>query len=277
MQIVDTHAHIYHADEKAYPMRQSPSRPPEGTGTIEHLRRNVEEAGIHRVVLVQTGSVYQWDNRLVGDTAAANQDWTVGVCTLNPTAPESVDELERLVKGFNVKGLRMEPAAEEDPAFYHAGSVRLWQAAQRLGVVICAHAGLPFMGQLDQLLQQFPEVPVVLDHCAYPKVDKGIEDETVKAVVQLAPHDHLRLKLTFAVTGSQQEYPFRDSHPLLHRFIEVFGPERCMWGSDFPCEHWLEETTYVQHLNVFREELGLSPAEQEAILAQTPMQLWFGQ
>ena len=226
--------------------------------------------------MVQTGSAYQWDNRLVGDTAATNPDWTVGVCNLDPAAPESVGELERLVEGFNVKGLRMEPAQGEGVGFYHPGSVRLWEAAQRLGVVICAHVSLPFLEQLGRLLGQFPEVPVVLDHCAYPKVGKGIEDETVKGVVELSDYNHLRVKLTFGVTASEQEHPFRDTHPLLLRFIEAFGPERCMWGSDFPCEHWLKKSTYVQHLDVFREELGLSRAEQEAILAQTPMQLWFG-
>jgi len=276
MQIVDTHAHLYHPDEKLYPMKEDPSRPPAGTGTIEHLRRETEKAGVHRVVLVQTGSAYQWDNRLIGDTAAANPDWTVGVCTLNPAAAESVGVLERLVEGFNVKGLRLEPAQGADPAYYHAGSVRLWEAAQRLGVVICAHVSRAVLGQLAQLLKQFPEVPVVLDHCAYPKVGKGIEDETVKDVVELYLYRQLRVKLTFAVTASEQEYPFRDTHPLLRRFIEVFGPERCLWGSDFPCEHWLKKSTYVQHLDVFREELGLSPTEQEAILVQAPTQLWFG-
>ena len=276
MHIVDTHAHIYHADETLYPMKEDPFRPEPGIGTIEHLRQEAERAGVHRVTLVQTGSAYQWDNRVLGDTAAANPDWTVGVCTLDPAAPESVTELERLATGFNVKGLRMEPARGAEPAYYHPGSVRLWEAARRLGVVICAHVSLGVLDQLAMLLKEFPEVPVVLDHCAYPKVDQGIEDETVKGVVELAGYDHLRVKLTFAVTGSKQEYPFRDTHPLIRCFVAAFGPERCVWGSDFPCEHWLKKSTYVQHLNVFREELGLSRAEQEAILSETPMRLWFG-
>ena len=275
MQIVDTHAHLYHPDETIYPMIEKPSRPPEGTGTIEHLRRETQKAGVGRAVLVQTGSTYQWDNRLVGATAAANPDWTVAVCNLNPAAAASVGELERLVENANVKGLRLEPTRGGNALYYHAGSVRMWESARRLGVVICAHLTQGFLGQLAQLLEQFPEVPVVLDHCAYPQVGKGIEDEIVKDVAALATHEQLRVKLTFGVTASEQEFPFRDTHPLLRHFIEVFGPERCMWGSDFPCEHWLKKSTYTQHLDVFREELGLSLAVQEAILVQTPTQLWF--
>ena len=82
--IVDTHAHIYHGDETQYPMIEDPFRPQPGVGTIEHLRREVQANGIGRVVLIQTGSAYRWDNRLLADTARANADWTVGVCTLDP-------------------------------------------------------------------------------------------------------------------------------------------------------------------------------------------------
>ena len=100
MVIVDTHAHIYHADETKYPKKEKPLRPPEGTGGIEHLRREAQKNGVDKVVLIQTGSAYQWDNRLLADTAAANRDWTVGVCTLDPTAEASVTELKRLVEQF---------------------------------------------------------------------------------------------------------------------------------------------------------------------------------
>ena len=79
MEIIDTHAHIYSADESVYPMKEDPLRPPEGTGDIQHLRRECEINGIAGVALVQTGSAYQWDNRLLADTAAANADWTRGV------------------------------------------------------------------------------------------------------------------------------------------------------------------------------------------------------
>jgi len=272
-QIVDTHAHIYHEDEGRYPMIEKPYRPSAGIGTIGHLRREMEENGAARAVLVQTGSAYKWDNRLLGDMASANRDWAVGVCTLDPTATESVRELERLVQGFNVKGVRM----ERTPAgFHHEGSERLWAAALRLEVVICAHIHLEHLGELAALLGKFPEVPVVLDHCAYPDVSRGVEDETVRQVCALAGNRQLRVKLTFGVTGSQMEYPFRDSQPLLRKIIAAFGPERCMWGSDFPCEHWLKKATYEQHLNLFRQELGLSSGEQEAILSVAPMAVWFG-
>lgn len=275
-QIVDTHAHIYHPDEARYPKIAEPLRPPQGTGDVGHLRREMAAAGVTRAVLVQTGTAYRWDNRLLADTAAAHADWAAGVCTLDPSATESVAELERLVAGYNVRGLRMEPTRSPNPVYDHPGAHRLWAAAQRLGVVLCAHVRRPLLGQLAALLARYPDVPVVLDHAAYPNAAEGIASETVTQVAGLARFPNLHLKLTFAVTGSKEDYPFRDMHAILWRLIAAYGPQRCMWGSDFPCELWLKgKATYQSHLSLFTEALGLSESEQESILASTPLRVWF--
>ncbi|MBS12215.1 MAG: hypothetical protein CME19_11515 [Gemmatimonadetes bacterium] len=273
--MVDTHAHIYHVDEAAYPMIDDPYRPEEGQGTLEHLRSEVRANGIEKVVLVQTGSAYRWDNRLLADTAAANSDWTVGVCTLDPTNADSIGELERLASDCNVRGVRIEATEADHPIYHHPGSVALWEAAQRLNVIICAHLQAQYLEQLSELLARFPEVPVVLDHAAYPKAADGVNSETVRKVVYLARFDQLFVKLTFGVTSSEQAFPFSDTHPILLRILEAYGRERCIWGSDFPCEHWLKKATYAQHLDLFRSELGLSETDQEAILRDTALGLWF--
>ena len=270
--IVDGHAHIYHQDETQYPMKEEPFRPVSGQGTIEHLRREAEANGVDRVVLIQTGSAYRWDNRLLADVARANADWTVGVCTLNPEGEDSPDELQRLVGDYNVKGVRV----ESSPAGYdHPGSQALWRRAGEVGAVVCAHLSRDYLAALAALLERFPEVPVVLDHCAYPVAVDGLEDEAIRAAAALARFPQLHAKVTFAVTSSQREYPFADTHAQLRHILETFGPDRCIWGSDFPCEHWLKKSTYAQHLAVFADELGLTTQERTAVLGQTALRLFF--
>ena len=276
MTIVDTHAHLYHADERQYPMCENPYRPPEGKGDIGHLRQNMAESGVNRVVLVQTFSAYRWDNRLVADVADANRQDMVGVINLSSGAPDSPAEWERLATRYNVRGLRLEPTQiDGQSCYHHPGAVQLFETARRLGLVLCAHIGADWAGALAQLLQQFPDVPVVLDHTAYlSAADAG--SEKLKTICALSAYRNLNAKLSFGVTGSQEPaYPFRDSHPVLRTVIEAFGPDHCMWGSDFPCELWLQKATYVEHLALFTEALNLSEGEKEAILGETPMRVWF--
>jgi L-fuconolactonase len=59
-----------------------------------------------------------------------------------------------------------------------------------------------------------------------------------------------------------------DLRPYIQRAIEYFGPQRCMYGSDWPvCEL---AGTYEQVFHAFEDCLGeLSPDERAAIFGQT--------
>lgn len=59
------------------------------------------------------------------------------------------------------------------------------------------------------------------------------------------------------------------------KFIDSYGPDRCVWGSSYPTELWAPKTTYAGQLALFYEELGLSPGKKEAILGSTAERLFF--
>jgi predicted TIM-barrel fold metal-dependent hydrolase len=91
----------------------------------------------------------------------------------------------------------------------------------------------------------------------------------------LARHPNLHAKLTFIPTGGGEKYPCRDMHEPCRQVIKAYGPERCVWGSNFPCELWCPKVTYAQHLKIFTHELGLDQKTQEAVLGTTARRLWF--
>ena len=270
--IVDTHAHIYSRDEDAYPVIEKPYRPPAGAGTPERLREEMLAAGVDRAMLVQTTTFYGWDNSFVRDTAAVSRDWAVGVCTLNPDDPHSTDVLFALVERSNVRALRTYASGPERTSDT-PGNRRLYAAARECGIVINALLNVKQADGLARVLADFPDVPVVLDHCLALYVQRDYE-ATVRAVLDLARFPHLRAKLTFLPTGSAEEYPFKDLHAACRQFVDAYGPDRCVWGSDYPTELWCPKTTYAGHLDLFRQELGLSAAEQAAILGETAARLY---
>jgi predicted TIM-barrel fold metal-dependent hydrolase len=273
--IVDAHAHIYSQDETAYPPIERPYRPPAGTGTPEGLRRAMRDAGVDKAMLVQTTTFYGWDNSFLRDTAAGAGDWAVGVCTLDPDDPGSPEVLAALVERANVRALRtyVSGTGSFRGRFDHPGNRRLWGAARDLGIVVNALLGLPAADDLARLLADYPDLQVVLDHCL--AFDAGPESEAKAArVVALARYPNLTAKLTFLPTGSAEDYPFRDLHGVCRRFVTAYGPDRCVWGSDYPTELWCPKSTYAGHLDLFRHELGLSPGEQDAILGETAARLY---
>lgn len=271
MEIVDTHVHLYAEDEARYPMKESPLRPPPRTGTLAHLRQVTSRAGVTKVVAVQAGTAYLYDNRFLAETVKANRDWMTGICLLDPGNAGSSLELTRLVKNYGLRGIRVGfPNTRQ-----LEGLLGIWETARRLGVVVCAHFKGDYFETLARFLERFPEVPVVLDHCAYMSASEAPGLPTLKALLKLRRPRNLYLKLSFVVMGSLKPYPCPDTMALAKRLIEGFGAERCMWGGCFPTELWIPRVTYEQHLRIFTEEMGLDPGARKAILETTPISLWF--
>lgn len=274
MTIVDTHAHIYSEDPQVYPRPYSkPRLPPSGRGTIEDLKLEAEANRVDRVVVVQTFTVYEHDNRLAIDTVRGNGDWITGVLNLDPFDPASIDLLEE-ARGVGVRGNRVSHGWPEDDSVLTEHR-SLWEAAQRQDVVICALLDPPNCRSLTRLLEEFPDVPVVLDHCANLSAADFPNSEGLKTVLELARFENLHAKLSFVVTGSEEEFPCCDMFEMVRKIISAYTPDRCMWGSDFPTSLWIPRVTYQQHLAIFQEQMRLSEAEKAAILGGTATKLWF--
>lgn len=277
MTIIDTHAHIYSEDTSAYPLCPEPYLPPQGLGTLGHLRAEMRANGVYRTVLVHTFTAYRWDNRLLADVAGDARDFTAGVCALNPEDPSSLRLLEIYHRDFNVRGLRVFPL--EGPGGQRTlelpGHLALWEKCAELGVVVCVLMNPPHVPELRRLLARYPLVPVVLDHCANLSAEDDPAGENVESILSLSEFPNLYAKLSFLVTGSKEEFPFRDTHAVARRILEAFGSDWCMWGSDFPCELWIPKASYADHLRLFTGELGLSESAQAAVLGETAHRVWF--
>jgi predicted TIM-barrel fold metal-dependent hydrolase len=128
--------------------------------------------------------------------------------------------------------------------------------------------------EAERLLTRFSKLRVVLDHCMNLKAGPGL-DETLQAVLRLSRHRNLDAKLTFVPTGSKTGYPCADMHDTCMTVIGAFGPERCVWGSDFPCGLWTPKVTYSEHLRIFQKDLPLQEAARAEILGGTANRLWF--
>jgi predicted TIM-barrel fold metal-dependent hydrolase len=274
--IIDCHAHIYSEDRVKYPTIETPYEPPAGTGTVAHLQREMRAAGVKYVTAIQTSTYYRWDNRFTADASRENKSFMAGVCTLDPDDAASPKLLEEYVKSYNIRGMRSIPAKSgklDDP-----GVDALWGTAERLGIVINVLVNFDRQGEIEALVKRHPRLRVVIDHCLNisrkPMAEPMLEP-TLKAMRALAKIPTLHAKLSFLATGSAEEYPFRDMHQPCLDVIKAFGPDRCVWGSDFPCELWCPNVTYAQHLRLFTHELGLDSKTQRAILGETPRRLWF--
>lgn len=274
LPIIDCHAHIYSEDDKTYPIIEKPYRPPAGKGTIAHLRQELKANGVRSMAAIHTFTYYGWDNHFTADACRDNRDVITGVCLLDPDDPNSPATLERYVKECNIRGLRFinnkKTGKLDEP-----GNNALLAVCQRLGITACALINRDSRSQLEALAARYPKLSIVIDHALNLVAGKDY-DAILADMLALAKAPNLYAKISHVVTGSAEEYPFRDMHDSCRQIIKAYGAERCVWGSDFPCELWCPKATYAQHLRVFTQELGLDPATKRQILCDTPRKLGFG-
>ncbi|MCP5120434.1 MAG: amidohydrolase family protein, partial [bacterium] len=173
MLTIDTHAHIYSPDEKRYPPRENPNRPPGGKASLKDLRQLCVANGVDGVCAVQTSSFYHFDNRYTVDSAAANRSWVAGVCTLNPDDPTSPDTLRRYAREFNVTAMRSIPAASG--RFVDDGVEALWKTALDVDIVINVLTGRERVDDVETLVRKFPKLRVLIDHGFNLRAGPGLE------------------------------------------------------------------------------------------------------
>jgi predicted TIM-barrel fold metal-dependent hydrolase len=264
--IIDAHAHIGSTDLERYPLHNPASTyRPTAEASAEVLRARMQEAGIDRVFTITPG-YYGWDNRYPLDALQGNEDWLAVGVLIDPKSPHSRRELEDCVRR-GACGLRI-----QQHLFYHEGLdnpaiTPLWAAAAELGLPIDVNATQEEYPQVERRLREFPRTTMILDHCGYVSGGKlRPATNTVAPVLELARHPNAYAKLTFIGLASEEDFPFRDVHWMVRQVVDAFGPERCLWGSNFPVSLRQPRMTCTQAVALFAEAIDLSREERRWIL-----------
>jgi L-fuconolactonase len=125
---------------------------------------------------------------------------------------------------------------------------------------------LPAAVELAALL---PEQPFVLDHLAKPRIKMGEIQEWRRDIDALAKHGNVCCKVSGMVTEAVwQGWKAADFRPYLDVVLHAFGPERLMFGSDWPV--CLLAGEYAEVVGIVEDFFGrLAAAEQRFIWGGT--------
>ena len=115
-----------------------------------------------------------------------------------------------------------------------------------------------------ELVEEMPELPFVLDHCAKPAIAQGELASWSAQIKRLAAFSNVTCKVSGLVTEAHwADWTLEDLRPYLDVVLEAFGPQRLMWGSDWPvCLH---AASYAKWWEAAQEwTKGWGSAEREA-------------
>jgi L-fuconolactonase len=190
------------------------------------------------------------------------------------TSPDAADQIARLRElpgGGHLAGIRHLVQDEPDPDWLDRPDVRSGlRAAGRAGL---AYDLLVRPGQLPATLRvtgDLDEVSFVLDHGAKPDIASGQLEPWATQIAALARRPNVSCKLSGLVTeaGPGRQWQPDQIAPYADHLIGCFGPDRLMFGSDWPV--CTLAASYAEVVSLARELLGrhLGAGELEAVLAR---------
>lgn len=267
-RILDSHVHVWKKDPQ-YPWAKETTHPPEKDATPEMLLELMKANGIERTVIIQVIH-YRWDNSFLADTLKRYRKTFHGVARVNPEDPAAPDHLSKLTaQGF--RGVRLSPSANTAGDWIRGPLMPpLWKRCNDLGVPMTVLAPITRIPDVEKLIGKYPDLTVVIDHMADCPVDQPGELEKLLA---LKRYPKVFVKVSHTWSLSKQSYPWSDSQEHVKRLHQAFGPQRLMWGTDWPV--CLPHATYSQTLTVVRDEMKfLNEDDKSWMLSKTIERVW---
>jgi predicted TIM-barrel fold metal-dependent hydrolase len=238
MDLIDTHQHLILRGRLGYGWTQDIPALAEGDFTAADYARLTAGKGVVGQIFMETGvddADYQAEARmvagLVGTGGILGQ-----IASIRPEVDEGFDAWLEAAMGLKTVGFRRILHVVPDDV---SQSVTFRANLRKIG-----RAGLPFdlnflSRQLEPvgipLLRACPDQPFVLDHCGVPDVATGDWEMWNKGVTAFAAFPNVVVKLSgitaYAAPGTATLALIR---PYVERLLELFGPDRMLWGSDWP-------------------------------------------
>lgn len=221
--------------------------------------------GIERTILVQAAqSVAETEFMLEIAAAAPIVAGVVGwVEFAGPDASQAITKLASnpLILGFRPM---VQDIADDDWLV----RTDLTAAFRTLAERQLVFDALVFPRHLSRLLvvaDRHPDLAIVVDHGAKPFIRDGLLDPWRADMAAVAARPNIVCKLSGLVTEARPDWTVGDLHPYVGHLLEVFGPTRVLWGSDWPVvnlaggyDRWREATLALL--------ASLSAAERAAVL-----------
>ena len=241
----------------------------------DDLRPLILREGVERTIFVQTQHDVEenrWALRL-----AREHDFLAGVVGwVDLASPSCEQQLLEFKDDPKFVGVRHVTQDEPDDDFIvRPDVIRGLKVLEKHAVPFDLLFYVKHLRHAATLARMLPGLPMVIDHLAKPRIKDGAIDDWLPHLRAAAAFPNVYCKLSGMVTEADwQTWKPADLRPYVQFALELFGPNRCMFGSDWPvCEL---AATYEQVYSALVEALGPISSDESAAIFGGTAQRFYG-
>ena len=274
---IDSHVHFWNPATRNYPwMPEALSRP----FLPPDLEPLLAATRIDAAVLVQTVSDIEETREFL--QIAADHPFIAGVVgwvdLTDVHTAHTLQELRAGPHGRYLVGIRHQVHDEAEPDWLLGNALqRNFEAMAREGLVYDLLVRTRELPSAIVVVRDFPHLRFVIDHIAKPSIASGDHADWAALMHEFAGFENVACKLSGMVTEAGPDWTVDDLLPYVATVFEVFGPDRLMFGSDWPvCTLVTGYERVVEAAREALERLGvLDEVTEQAIFGGTAVH-WYG-
>lgn len=231
---VDAHQHFWRLDRGDYAWLTPAMTALHRDFGPADLAPLLQRHGIAHTVLVQAADTVAETEYLLSIADATSS--VAGVVGWVPMdAPDAPETLARLAGSPRLRGVRpmIQDIADTDWMLGDA-LTPAFRAVAELGLTFDALVMPRHLPNLLTLIERHVDVPMVIDHGAKPQIRDQAFTGWAADIALLARNTGAWCKLSGLVTEAAPGWSVATLKPYVDHLLDCFGPERLIWGSDWP-------------------------------------------
>jgi L-fuconolactonase len=268
--IIDAHLHLWDTGRLRYEWLQRPENAAiNRTFGFEDFRSRAAAAGVDRAVLVQADDSAA-DTEAMLEVAAGHPEIAGVVAWVPLDRPaEAAGRLDELARRPAFCGIRTLIHDQPDPDW-------LLRPEVGDGLALLEQRGIPFdviavlprhLSHVPVLSERYPALRMVLDHLAHPPLGGTGTGEWRALITAAARNPHVFAKVS-GLYPPGPAWTAGDLTEVAEFAFGLFGPERLMFGSDWPVAELSGGYAKVR-TELSRLLAQLPPVDRDAVLGAT--------
>jgi L-fuconolactonase len=272
--VIDSHQHFWQVGRFDYPWM---------TPEVEVLCQDylppalepiLKRCGVEKTVLVQASNSLEETRWLL--SLAGQYPFIAGVVGWVDLTNESVGrQLDEFVSHAKFKGVRH--LVESEPAddwLIQPSVIEGMRALAAYGISYDLLVHTRHLKYAKKLAESCPELRLVIDHMAKPPIARNELAEWAREIKELAAYTNVWCKLSGLVTeANRADWSVEDLKPFTGTALNYFGPQRMMFGSDWPVCRLA--ASYDRVLEAFQSLLAeLNDEDRERIFSKNATEFY---
>jgi L-fuconolactonase len=234
MMRIDAHHHLWTLARGDYGWLTPELAPIYRDFSLTDLAPHLAQSGIEGTILVQAAPTEAETMFMLG-IAEATEVVRGVVGWIDFDADDAAARIDALAAERLLVGLRpMVQDMADDDWLLRPSLTPLLTSMTRHGLVFDALVLPRHLPRLLEVIDRHGDLQFVLDHCAKPHLADGDIAQWKQHIAEIARRPNIVCKLSGLATEARADWQIADLGPAVDHVHECFGPQRLLWGSDWP-------------------------------------------